>query len=263
MRRVHVVLLAAALSAALIAPSLAVPTAASAQTVTMSGSTSVYPLAVSLAKAYNRKTRTRFRIVQGGSDVGVADAAAGRVSLGMSSRDPKGGDPGGITFYRIARDALCLVTNQSNRVGNLNRSQVQALYSGQASAFPNGRPVTLIARTAPSGTQDAFQKLFLDPVRQSSSARLVASSGLVVNAVRGNPNAIGYVSLAFVRGLNSPSYNGVACTLRSAQSGTYPGSRNLYLVARGRAKGRASGFIKFARSREAARIVARNYVPLR
>jgi phosphate transport system substrate-binding protein len=262
-RRTRAVLIPAAAAAV----ALAAPAASQAATVTLSGSTTVYPLAVDLAKAYNRKTRTNFRILQGGSDIGVADAAAGRVSLGMSSRDPKQGDPGGITFYRIARDGICLITNKSNPVRNLSRAQVQALYTGSITNFSEvggaNRTVNPIARTAPSGTQDAFQALFLNPVRQSASVRLVASSGLVQRAVQGDPGGIGYVSLRFAGGTNAAAYNGVACTLRNAKSGTYPGSRNLYFIARGKAKGAAAGFVKFARSRAAAGIVARNYVPLR
>jgi len=246
---------------------LAAPAVSQAATVTLSGSTTVYPLAVDLARAYNRRTGTNFRILQGGSDIGVSDAASGRVSLGMSSRDPRSGDPGGITFYRVARDALCVVTNKSNPVRNLSRAQVQGLYTGSITNFSEvggaNRTVNPIARTAPSGTQDAFQALFLNPVRQSSSVRLVASSGLVARAVAGDPGAVGYVSLAFAGADNTVAYNGVACTLRNAKSGTYPGSRNLYFVARGRAKGSAAKFVSFARSRAASKIVARNYVPLR
>jgi len=245
------------LTALVVVSVLAAPAGANAATIVMSGSTTVYPLAVDLAKAYNRRTGTKFRILQGGSDVGVADAARGRVTLGMSSRDPKAGDPGGITFYRIARDAICVVTNRARRVSNFSRRQVQAIYTGRVGGYD------IFARSAPSGTQDAFQKLFLDPFRQTSAARLLGSNGQVAQAVRRNRRGIGYVSLAFTGGLNVARYQGVGCTLRKAKSGTYPGSRNLYFVSRGQAGGAAAGFIRFARSRAGSSIAARNYVPFR
>lgn len=247
------------LTALVVVSVLAAPAGANAATIVMSGSTTVYPLAVDLAKAYNRRTGTKFRILQGGSDVGVADAARGRVTLGMSSRDPKAGDPGGITFYRIARDAICVVTNRARPVSNFSRRQVQAIYRG----FPTRPRYDIYARSAPSGTQDAFQKLFLDPFRQTSAARLLSSNGQVALAVRRNPRGIGYISLAFTSGLNKVRYQGVGCTLRKAKSGTYPGSRNLYFVSRGQAGGAAAGFIRFARSRAGGQIAARNYVPFR
>ena len=82
----------------------------------MSGSTSVAPLAAKLAKGYLKAHpgAATFRLAQGGSDVGVADVAAGRVTIGNSSRDPKGTDPGGLVWSRIARDAICIAMNSSN-----------------------------------------------------------------------------------------------------------------------------------------------------
>ena len=106
-------------SAALVAVGVtAVPTTASAAPViTMSGSTSVAPLASLLARAYLKQYpgRVKFKLAQGGSDVGVADVAAGRVSIGNSSRDPKSSDPGGLFFNKVAKDAICIVTNNGQR----------------------------------------------------------------------------------------------------------------------------------------------------
>src|SRR5262245_54759913 len=105
---------------------LAAPAVAAAKTITMSGSTSVAPLAALLARAYVDKTNQHvgFRLLQGGSDVGVDDVAHQRVDIGNSSRDPKPTDPGGLTFHRIARDAICVVTNKANPIGNLTQNQV-------------------------------------------------------------------------------------------------------------------------------------------
>ena len=57
--------------AAIPATALAVPV------ITMSGSTSVAPLASLLAKKYlqSLRPRVKFKLLQGGSDVGVADVA--------------------------------------------------------------------------------------------------------------------------------------------------------------------------------------------
>src|SRR6476469_5072085 len=99
----------------------AAPAAAVARPViTMSGSTSVAPLAALLAKQYVKTHKIKFKLAQGGSDIGVADVAAGRVTIGNSSRDPKPTDPGGITFNKIAKDAICVVTNPGNPIANLD-----------------------------------------------------------------------------------------------------------------------------------------------
>src|SRR3954447_17586700 len=130
-------------------------TASATPVITMSGSTSVAPLATLLAKAYVKKHpgKVKFKLAQGGSDVGVADVAAGRVSIGNSSRDPKPSDPGGIFFNKIARDAICLATNPANKLPNLSQSQVQDIFSGKvrdwkdvAGATVTG-PINLTVRT--------------------------------------------------------------------------------------------------------------------
>lgn len=247
---------------------------ASAVTITMSGSTSVAPLTTKLARAFVKQRkyrgRVKFVILQGGSDIGINDIARGRVTLGMSSRDPKPADPGGIVFNKIARDAVCVVTHRSNGIPTLSQRQIQDIFSGRArswSQVPGASargPIDLVVRTAASGTQDAFQNIFMgQTLRVAGSATTKASNGLQAQTIKSNPNAIGYASFNFVRGLHTVPYQGVPCTLRNAKSGQYAGSRNFYFVTRGRARGLAKKFIAFARGRVGQRLAASNWVPLR
>jgi phosphate transport system substrate-binding protein len=252
----------------------ALPAVAAAKTtITLSGSTSVFPLASKLAKRYvkEKKGKIGFRISQGGSDVGVADVSRGRVTLGMSSRDPKPGDPGGLVFNRIARDALCVITHKSNKVGNLSQAQVQQIFGGGVRSWadvPGAKvdgTIDIFVRTAASGTQDAFQKIFMgDENDVSTVASQRASNGLVQQSVRNDPGGIGYVSLDFTQGVHTARYKGVACNLRNAKAGTYGGVRNFWFVSRGKAKGAASKFIKWTRKdSNALAITAQEWVPLR
>jgi phosphate transport system substrate-binding protein len=264
--------LLAAVAALMVSASL-VPAAANAASLTMSGSTSIAPLATKLAKKFV-KTRagkgSKIVILQGGSDIGITDVSRGRVTLGMSSRDPKPADPGGIVFNKIARDSVCVVAHPSNRIPTLSQSQIQDIFSGRIrswsqvpGASANG-PIDLVVRTAASGTQDAFQNIFMgQTLRVAGSATTKSSNGLQAQTIKSNPNAIGYASFAFTKGLHTIPYQGVPCTLRNAKSGQYAGARNFYLVSRGRAKGVAKKFIAFSRSKAAQKIVASNWVPLR
>lgn len=249
--------------------SLALPALAAAGTITMSGSTSVYPLAVKLAKAYNKKSKTKFKIAQGGSDIGIEDASRGRVVLGNASRDPQAGDPGGIVFNKIARDALCVATNKSNPLANLSQAQIQGIFSGRIKRWSeiDGAKATgsinLYVRTPASGTQDAFREIFMNDQSVSGSASQKASNGVVQQSIKSDPNGIGYVSIAFTKGITAAPYNGVACTLRNAKSGRYGGSRNFWMVSRGKAKGDAKKFLKWVRKDKAARkIVNSEWVAL-
>jgi phosphate transport system substrate-binding protein len=257
--------------AAVAALAAAVPAAsASAKTtITMSGSTSVAPLAAKLAKVYVKSHKVAFKLLQGGSDVGINDVAHGRVTIGNSSRDPKSSDPAGLVFNKIAKDAVCLVTNSSNRLSNLSNAQVAAIFSGQVrdwSQVPGASAsgtIDLIGRTAASGTYDAFNKIFMGTSRLSTTMAQKASNGLVQQSVKSDRNAIGYVSLAFTAGVNPVSYNGVACDLRDAKSGQYGGVRNFFMVTRGPATGAAKRWIRWVqKSAIAKQIIATDWVPL-
>jgi phosphate transport system substrate-binding protein len=265
--------LLAAVAALMVSAPLVTAATANAATLTMSGSTSVAPLATKLAKKFVKTKQgkgSKIVILQGGSDIGITDVSRGRVTLGMSSRDPKPADPGGIVFNKIARDSVCVVTHPSNRIATLSESQIQDIFSGRIrswSQVPGASargPIDLVVRTAASGTQDAFQNIFMgQTLRVAGSATTKASNGLQAQTIKSNPNAIGYASFAFTGGLHSVPYQGVPCTLRNAKSGQYAGARNFYLVTRGGAKGLARKFIAFSRSKAAQKIVASNWVPLR
>ena len=264
-----------AVTALLACACLTATATASAATITLSGSTSIAPLATKLAKAFIRqpanKGKVKIVILQGGSDIGITDVSRGRVTLGMSSRDPKPADPGGIVFNKIARDAVCVVTSKSNPIPTLSQQQIQDIFSGRirswsqvAGASASG-PIDLVVRTAASGTQDAFQNIFMgQTLRVAGSATTKPSNGLQAQTIKSDPNAIGYASFSFTKGLHDVPYQGVPCTLRNAKSGQYGGTRNFYFVSRGGAKGIAKKFINFTRKSPAAlRIVASDWVPLR
>ena len=248
---------------------LAPATAQAKETITMSGSTSVAPLASALAKAF--PGNTSFRLLQGGSDIGIADVARGRVDIGNSSRDPKPSDPGGIVFNKIARDALCVATNPANPVPNLSGDEIRAIFSGRVrnwSDVPGSKvsgPINLVVRTPASGSQDAFQNIFMGQnLRVAGSASQKASNGLVQQTLRRDKNAIGYLSFDFIGGTHPISYQGVACNLRNAKSGQYGGTRNFWMVTRGKPKGGVKKFISWIRGNGTAKkIIGSHWVPIR
>ncbi len=250
-----------------------VPAAAQAvPVITASGSTSVAPLYTQLAKGYLRdhhlQGKLKFKLAQGGSDVGVSDVSQGKVSIGNSSRDPKASDSG-VVFNKIAKDALCISTNPANKIGNLTQEQIQAIFSGAVrnwEQIPGSTvtgPIDIITRTPASGTQDAFDKIFMGAQKTSATAAAKASNGLVQQTVKDDKNAIGYMSYDFTQGLNAAAYKGVGCTLANAKSGQYGGVRSFYMVTRGPARGAVAKFIRWTQqSPKAQRIIAKGWIPL-
>jgi phosphate transport system substrate-binding protein len=254
---------------ALLGPAAVV--AAAKTILSESGSTSVYPLAVALATKYNKlHHNVGFRIFQGGSDIGINDVAHGRVTIGSASRDPLSSDPHGLYWYKIARDGICIITNSSNRVGNLSQAEVQSIFDGSVTnwgSVPGASArgaIDLISRTSASGTADAFKQIFMGQnLNVSGTAVEKQSNGLVQQSVHADRNAIGFVSMDFTAGTHAIPYKGVPCTLRNAKAGQYPGVRNFWMITRGRARGQARSFIQWVqRSRTASAIINTHWIPL-
>lgn len=254
----------------------AVPAAAQAKTkkiITISGSTSVFPLETQLARAWIKTKKGKkygFRILQGGSNVGISDVSRGRVSIGASSRDPAAGDPGGLVFTKIARDAICMITNNGNPLGNITSATIKNIFVGptftnwtQVPGAPISGSIDPIGRAPTSGTHDAFRNIFLGGTNQGSFVAAKASNGLVQQGVQSDPRGIGYVSLAFTSGVHVVQYNGVDCTLRNAASFQYGGVRSFYFVTRGAPVGGVKKFIGWVLgNKKANNIIGSDWVPL-
>ena len=254
---------------------LTAPAAASAKRVIIDGSTSMLPLVQKLATAYHHAVpKIQAPKVGGGqTDVGINDVHTGRVDIGDASRDPiPGTDPKGLIFTKIAQDGVCVITNQANPVSNLSQETVINIFTGRIrdwSQVPGASisgPIDLFDRDGASGTQDAFQHIFLDEaLKISPSATAESSEGLEQNAVGGDKQAIGFVSLDFTAGTHTVGYQGVPCTLRNAKSGQYGGVRNFWMVTRGVPKGDAAKFIAWvtkAGNRAVRSIVNSNWIAI-
>jgi phosphate transport system substrate-binding protein len=251
-----------------------VPATAAARALLIDGSTSIFPLMIQLASAYHKATHQPTpQVSQGTSDAGINDVNAGRVDIGDVSRDPIiGVDPKGLVFTKIARDGICVITNPANPISNLNQQEIQGIFTGQVrewSEVPGAKisgPIDLIDRVASSGTQDAFQNIFLgESLKISPSAEAEESNGLVQEKVHTDEHAIGFVSFAFTSGVNAVGYQGVPCTLPNAKSGQYQGVRNFWMVTRGAPKGAAKKFIEWIvnpKNATAHKIIASEWIPI-
>jgi phosphate transport system substrate-binding protein len=251
-----------------------IPAAAQARSLLIDGSTSVFPLMNQLAAAYHKATHQPTpKVGQGTSGVGISDVSSGRVDIGDVSRDPiRGVDPTGLTFIKIARDGVCIITNPANHLSNLNQQTVQQIFTGQVrnwSEVPGASasgPIDLFQRVSSSGTQDAFQNIFLgENLKISPGASSEESNGTMRQAVIGDKNGIGFASFAFTAGTNAVSYQGIPCTLRNAKSGQYQGVRNFWMVTKGKPKGAAAKFIGWVvkpGNKTVRKIVASEWIPV-
>lgn len=270
-RRV-VALLAATFTLSIAAPAIAFATG----TLSISGATASFPLVSLLTQKYAKLNKTvKFKLSQGGTQVGINDVAAGRVSIADVSRDPLPADPAGLVFYPIAKYYLCVVTNKANPLANLTQAQAESIFTGKTtnwSSVPGATasgPIDIISRNASAGTLSSFQTLLIGGKKVSGpKGAPVAekpSEGLQRQAIEKDPGAIGFLSGYFAsQGVSDVGFNGVGCTLANATSGQYAGVARFYEVTKGKAKGAASAFIGWIESSKAAkRIISSQWIALK
>lgn len=245
---------------------VAAPAAASAATkITISGATASYPLVSLLAAKYTKlhHNSIKFKITQGGAQIGVNDVAAGRVTIGDVSRDPAATDPKGLVFYPIARYGICVITNKANPVPNLTTAQAIAIFTGKtrswtgiAGATQTGT-IDLISRTSVAGVLTNFQTILLEGKKVSSLAAEEPSEGLLRQQVENDPASIGFVSnyQSDKGGVNAVGLNGTACNRSTVTNGTYSGTARFYEVTKGPATGAAAAFISWIVKSAAAKAI--------
>jgi phosphate transport system substrate-binding protein len=263
----------AALLAATFTLSIALPSIALAtSTITISGATASFPLVSLLVQRYEKLTKkVKFKISQGGTQVGINNVAAGRDTIADVSRDPLGTDPAGLSFYPIAKYYLCVVTNSQNKLPNLTQAQVEAIFTGKTrewSKVPGASasgPIDLVSRNSTAGTLSNFSTLLIGGKKVSSLASEESSEGLQRQAIEKDPNSIGFLSGYFAsQGVNDVGFNGVGCTLANATSGQYAGVARFYEVTKGKATGAASAFIGWIEdSATAQKIISTQWISLK
>lgn len=254
MRAHRALVIVATLALALTLPAGAL----AAKRLIIGGSTSVLPLQEKLAALYHKEYPKipEPEVLGGESDIGIEGAYSGRFDIGDSSRDPiVGVDPEGLVFTKMARDGVCMITNDSNPLPNLSEEEVQGIFTGKLRDWseipgaPISGPIDLFDRNGASGTQDAFQHIFLgEYLKISPSATQESSNGLEHQAIKSDKQAIGFVSLYYTSGVHPVDYEGVACNLHNARSGQYAGVRNFWMVTKGRPKGEAAKYIAWVTS---------------
>jgi phosphate transport system substrate-binding protein len=243
---------------------------AAAVELRLSGATTMLPVVADLAFYYRRAVRRppRFTITGGGTEAGIADTARGVADIGLVARALETADPPGLVLRRLADSAVCLVTNRANPLPGLDHAQVQDLVAGrtvtwkQVPGSPRTDPIAPIALAPVSGTRRVFDAVLVDPATPVVyRPRTFVTEAQVRTQLLAEPAGWGYVDLAATTGLHVVPLDGVPCTRATVRSGTYPARRVLAFATRGRPRGAAARFIRWARtSARARRIVSRRFV---
>ena len=234
------------------------------QTIQIAGSTSVQPVAEKLAQAYMEKhPNVKVNVQGGGTSVGITSAQQGTADIGTASSKPKDSDAQGLVQTQIAKDGIVVIVNNANKVSALTVNQTKDIFSGNVTDWSkvggSSGTISVITREDGSGTRDGFQNIVMggkNGTKIISNAIVQSSTEAVLQAVKGNPNAIGYISLASLNGdVKAVTINGVAPSEKTVSDDTYKIVRPFIFLTKGQPTGIVKDFIDFTMSAEGQNIV--------
>lgn len=224
--------------------------------VNVVGSTSVQPFAELLAQEYMAKNLDQNVEVQGGgSTAGLQAVTNGLADIGMCSRSLSDEENPKFSATIIARDGLAIVVNPTNSVTELTTEQLRGLFSGNIQNWKDvggpDRPVWPITREEGSGTRESFVHLVMGKDHISRHALTQESNGAVKELVKGDPSAIGYMSLGLVgHELKTVRVDGIEPTVANVMTGSYKLARPFLFVAKGTIRPEAQRFLDYVLSAE-------------
>ena len=174
-----------------------------------------------------------------GSGAGIEAAGNGSADIGLASRALKDEEKaGGLTETVVALDGIAVIVNAGSKVEDLSVEQIAKIFTGEITDWSEvggeAGKISCIGREAGSGTRDGFESI----TGTKDACKLdqeLTSTGGVIEAVAGNPNAIGYASLSAVEGKNTVkavTVGGVACTEETVLNGSYAIQRPFVLVTK-------------------------------
>ncbi|MFH1057466.1 MAG: phosphate ABC transporter substrate-binding protein [Pseudomonadota bacterium] len=253
------------------------PAAMAAPDLTITGSTTVLPVAQKTAEVYMRHhPEARISVAGTGSGDGIKAIIDGTAGIGNSSRtmkakeialaQSKGVSPVQTT---VALDCIVPVVHPSNPVTNLSLEQLRDIYAGKVRNWKQvggeDRTLVVVSRDTSSGTFEVWNEHVLGKARVRPDAQMQASNGAVAQAVAGNKFAIGYVGIGYLNpGLKPLQVGGVVASPATARDQSYPVARGLYMFTAGPPAGEAKAYLDFVLSAEGQKLVqAEGFVPVK
>ncbi len=261
----------------------------SSNSLQIKGSDTMVNLGQAWAEAFmKRNPGLSVAVTGGGSGTGIAALIANTCDIAEISRElkpdeiqlarQKGIDPQQIT---VALDGLAVVVHPANPVSQLTLDQLAAIFSGAIGNWKDvggaDLPIVVLSREVNSGTHVYFKEHVLrrgnpqSKTEFAASALLLPSSQSIADEVAQNSSAIGYYGMGYItakqkvlavaRTATAPY---IQPTQENVVNNSYPISRPLLMVSKGKPQGLTAQFIDFVLSAEGQQIVSKlDFVPIK
>ncbi len=240
------------------------------------GSSTVLPVISTAAENFKKDNPSMSIIVNaGGSGVGINQLGEGKVDIGMASRDLKQEEMDrypNVTFNMISigKDAVApVVSSEIYEAGikALSLKQIGMIFNGTYTNWKQlGGPdkeILCVDKETSRGTRHVFMKAVLgDEEAEAPGADLVlGSNNEEQTAIVQSDAAIGLLSNAWlnkdVKGLGIIMEDGsvVEPTIANVLNGSFPISRDLFVITNGSPQGKVKEFVDYLLSEKGQDIV--------
>ena len=174
-----------------------------------------------------------------GSGAGIEAVSNGSCDIGLASRALKDEEVAdGLKSTTLALDGIAIIVNADSAISDLTVEQIAQIFKGEVTNWSEmggaDGAIACIGREGGSGTRDGFESITGTEDLCVLSQELT-STGAVIEAVKNNPQAIGYASLSAVEGqegIKAITVNGVACSEETVLDGSYEIQRPFILVTK-------------------------------
>ena len=231
------------------------------ETVSVSGSTTVLPLAEGGAEAFNAvQSDYEVLVTGGGTGVGMKNIAEGNSDIGIASREVTADEISqfGDRFKEnlVGYDGIVIAVSKpiyDSGVTSLTRDQVKKIYTGEINNWKDlGGPddqILVAAREQASGTRDTFNEVIMgDTKAETPGVGTVAGSNAEIRTIlTGSDKAIGYLGFSYAEdgAVGMITLDGVTPAAETIKDGSYELARKLYFYTFDDATPGARAYIDF------------------
>jgi len=256
--------------------------APAADRITVKGSDTMVILAQRWAEVYMKSNpNTSIQVTGGGSGVGISALINGATDIANASRKMKPTEKEKLKAryntlgveVACAKDGITVYLHPSNKVKELTIKQLGEIFKGTVTNWKEvggaDAEIKLYGRENSSGTYVFFQENVVKG-DYASNCQTLPGTAAVVNAVKKDPNAIGYGGAAYAEGIeickvkkddNSPAYEASTETIKNNQ---YPITRFLFMYLKNKPTGAMKNYIDWILSPEGQKLVVEmGYFPIK
>jgi phosphate transport system substrate-binding protein len=246
-------------------------------TLTIAGSDTLVNVAQAWAKAFMAENpNVQIAVKGGGSGTGIASLINGQVDFANSSREMKAEEKDQLTAKggeaietKVARDGIAVIANSANAVENLTKDQLGKIYRGEVTNWKQvggtDKAIILVSRDPSSGTYEYFKEAVVGKDKEfAKSAKLLPSNQAIVDEVKANAAAIGYVGVGYESAdVKVLGLDGVKASVATVLDGSYGLSRYLFMYSNGQPKDLAKAYIDWILGSAGQQIVTdEGFVPV-